>query len=153
MRPDDAEPLSIGGGRAHGIGARAIGILVVVGGALRRADVPEGRLNLWATRTRQALASRPPDRQDGKALLDVAAHGLKMHGGNGLNSGSARGIEVSELDQVVGQLAALIAGPGRECREQRPLVDQAVLEGQQAEKQIARRVGRFGTCCGSQSIQ
>jgi len=39
VRPEDAEPLSIGGVRAHGIGAGAVGVFVVRR-ALRRADLP-----------------------------------------------------------------------------------------------------------------
>ena len=38
---------------------------------------------------------------------------------------------------MVGQGSALVARPGGERREQRPLVDQAVLQGQQAEEQVA----------------
>jgi len=61
---------------------------------------------------------------------------------------------VPELDEVVGQGSALVAHPCGKCREQRPLVDQAVLQGQQAEEQVAgqstrpidpssRALGRF----------
>jgi hypothetical protein len=51
----------------------------------------------------------------------------------------------------MGQGSGLVASPGGECRKQRSLVDQTVLEGQQAEEQVARDVGRLGHGGGSQS--
>ena len=45
----------------------------------------------------------------------------------------ARGVKVSECDEMISEGSALVASPGGEHRDQRPLVDQAVLEGQQAE--------------------
>ena len=101
----------------------------------------------------ETFASGTSDGKDGKALLEVAAKGLEMHTGDGLDRGAARGIEVPERDEMVGQRSALVASPGGECREQRPLVDQAVLEGQQAEEQVARGVGRLGHGGGSHSIE
>ena len=86
---------------------------------------------------REALASRASDGQDGEALLDVAAVGLDMQAGDGLDGGPARRIEVPERDEVVGQGSGLVARPGVEGGDERALVDQAVLEGQQAEEQVA----------------
>ena len=137
VRPEDAEPLSVGGGRADGIGAGAVGVIVVVGRAQRRADVPEGRLDVRAAGRARAFASRASDGQDGKALTGVAAECLDMQAGDGLDGGAARGIEVAEVDKVVGQGSALVASPGGEGREQRPLVDQSVLQGQQTEEKVA----------------
>ena len=57
---------------------------------MRRADVPEGRLDVRTAGLRQAFASRPSDGQDGEALLDVAAMLLNMHAGDGLDSSPAR---------------------------------------------------------------
>ena len=37
---------------------------------------------------------------------------------------------MAKVDKVVGQRATLVASPGGEGREQSPLVDQAILEGQ-----------------------
>ena len=137
VRPEDAEPLAVGGGRANGIIAGAVGVIVVVGRALRRADMPEGRLDVRAAGVRETFASRAPDGQDGKAFTGVAAEGLEVEAGDGLDGGAARGIEVAEVDKVVGQGSALVASPGGECREQRPLVDQAVLQGEQTEEEVA----------------
>jgi hypothetical protein len=38
---------------------------------------------------------------------------------------------------VVSQRPALLKRPGSERRKQRPLIDQAVLQGEQTEKEIA----------------
>ena len=75
--------------------------------------------------------------RDGKAPGGVAAKGLKMHTGDGFDSGPARGVEVAEVDEVVGQGSAFVACPGGEGREQRALVDEAGLEGEQSEEEIA----------------
>src|ERR1700733_2087897 len=104
---------------------------------MRRANVSECRLNVRAASKRQAFTRGAPDRQDGEALLNVTAKGLDMQAGHGLDDGAARGIEVFEVDEVVRQGSALVASPGGERREQRPLVDQAVLQGEHTEEQIA----------------
>jgi len=54
---------------------------------------------------------------------------LDMQAGDRLEDGAAGGIEMAEVDEVVGQGSGLVAGPGGERRKQPPLVDQAVLEG------------------------
>ena len=130
MRPQHAKPLSVGRGQAHGIGAGAVGVFILVGRALRRADVSERRLDIGAAGARQALSRRPSDGQHGQAFLNVAAQSLNMQTDDGLDDGPPWCIEVPKLDKVVGQGTALVAGPGGECREQHPLVDQAVLQGQ-----------------------
>jgi len=99
--------------------------------------MPEARSDVWTAGPRQAFASRASHGQNGQALLNVAAQGLNMHTGDGLDGGPARGVEVPEIDEVVGQRPALVSRPGGEGREQRPLVDQAVLQGQQAKEQVA----------------
>ncbi len=137
VRPEDAEPLAVGGGRADGIAAGAFGIIVVSSRYRSRADVPEGRLDVGPAGTRETLASRAPDGQGGEALAGVAAEGLDMQAGDGIDGGATRGIEVSEVDEVVGQRPALVASPGGEGRKQRPLVDQADLQGQQTEEEVA----------------
>jgi hypothetical protein len=63
-------------------------------------------------------------------LLEVACH-------EGLDSRSVVGIEVATTDEVVGQGAGLVQGPGLEGGHELTLVDQAVLEGEQSEEQVA----------------
>ena len=89
MRPEDAEPLAVGGGRADGIAAGAVGVIVVAGRAMRRADMPEGRLDVRTADACQAFASGASDGQDGKALAGVAAEGLNMQTGDRLDDGPA----------------------------------------------------------------
>ena len=47
------------------------------------------------------------------------------------------GVEVAAGDEVVGQGPGLVAGPGLEGGDELGLVDQAVLQGEQAEEQVA----------------
>ncbi len=84
---------------------------------MRRADVPEGRLDVRTAGACKVFASRPSDGQDGQALLNVAAEGLNMHTGDGLDGGPPCGIQVSECDEVIGEASALVARPGGERRE------------------------------------
>ena len=56
---------------------------------------------------------------------------------HGLDAGALVGVEVAAGDEVVGQGPGLVAGPGLEGGDELALVDQAVLQGQQAEEQVA----------------
>ena len=115
--------------------------------------MPQGRLEIWASGATETRASRPFEGQYGEALLRVAAQGLDMEAGDGFYHGATRGIDMAEFDKVVGQWAALVPSPGRESRKESALVDQPVLQGQQTEEQIARRVGPLPHVGDSQSIQ
>ena len=53
------------------------------------------------------------------------------------SSGPVVGVEVAAADQVVGQRPGLVAGPGLEGGDELALVDQAVLQREQAEEQVA----------------
>ena len=69
-----------------------------------------------------------------------------MQTGNGLDNGPTRRVEMPEFDKVIGQEPVLVARPRSECREQRPLIDQAVLQGEQAEEKVALSInGGHGT--------
>ena len=65
-----------------------------------------------------------------------------MQGDQGLDRGTLLGVEVAAGDEVVGQGPGLVAGPGLEGGDELALVDQAVLQGEQAEEQVA--VGGHG---------
>ena len=82
------------------------------------ADVPQCRLGVRSARACQAIARVGPDGQNGEAHFGIADMGLKMQTGDGRDDGPARGVQVSELDQVVGQGPSLIAQPGGERRSQ-----------------------------------
>jgi hypothetical protein len=83
----------------------------------RRGDVPERCLKIGSSGAHEAVARRTSNSQDCETFLRVAAQGLDMQTGDGLDDGAARGVKVAELDKVVGQSLALVARPGGECRE------------------------------------
>ena len=62
----------------------------------------------------------------------------------GLDDGALVGVEVAAGDEVVGQGPGLVAGPGLEGGDELALVDQAVLEGEQAEEEVAVGGGGHG---------
>ena len=59
MRPEDAEPLAVGGGRADGVAGRAVGVAVVLGRA--RSDLGERGLDVGDRRSaaRHSRVDRP----------------------------------------------------------------------------------------------
>ena len=62
---------------------------------------------------------------------------FEVPGDQGLDGGAVVGVEVAAGDEVVGQGAGLVERPGLEGGHELALVDQAVLQGQQAEEQVA----------------
>ena len=105
-----------------------------------RADVAERGLDVGVAEPGQALAGGAAGRDGGQALLGVAAVLLQVQGDQGLEHGTLLGVEVAAGDEVVGQRPGLVAGPGLEGGDELDLVDQAVLEGEQAEEQVTRWV-------------
>jgi hypothetical protein len=61
---------------------------------------------------------------------------LQVQSDHGLDAGALVGVKVAAAGEVVGQRPALVAGPGLEGGDELALVNQAVLEGKQAEEQI-----------------
>jgi hypothetical protein len=138
MGAEDAEPLTVGGGRAHRDAGGAVGVIVIgAGRRMGQADASEGRLDLRVAQVGQALARGPGGGDGGEALLRVAGVSLDVQGGQGLDGGSLGGIEVAQRDQVVGQGPRLVAGPGVERGHELRLLDQAGLQGEQAEEEMA----------------
>ena len=82
-----------------------------------------------------------PTASTARLLLGVAAEGLDMQVGDGFECAAARGVEVSQRDKMVGERLALVESPGGKGREQRRLVDQAVLKGQ-AGRRAGHATGR-----------
>ena len=62
---------------------------------------------------------------------------LRCSADQGLDRGALVGVEVAAGDEVVGQRPGLVAGPGLEGGDELALVDQAVLQGEQAEEEVA----------------
>jgi hypothetical protein len=61
VRPEDAKPLSVRGGRTNGIAAGAVRVIVLVCRAMRGADVPEGRLDITTAGLREPFTNRASD--------------------------------------------------------------------------------------------
>ncbi len=56
------------------------------------------------------------------------------------------GVQVAAVDQVLGDLAALVATPSPERRDELVLIDQSILKRKQPEKKVAVRIdGDHGT--------
>jgi hypothetical protein len=58
-----------------------------------------------------------------------------------LESRPSRRVDRAAGHQDLGEQLALRPGPGAECRDELVLVDKADLQGEQPEKQVARRLG------------
>ncbi len=64
-----------------------------------------------------------------------------MQADHGLDDRPLVGLEIAPADQVFGQRAILLERPGLEGGDELGLVDHPVLEGDQAEQQVAVGVG------------
>ena len=136
MRPQDAEPLAVGWWpcrrRSWPCGRRSSSVEPWL----------DGRGRAWppmsaSPRLSQALAGGAAGGDGGQTPLDVAAVLLDVACHQGLDGGAVVGIEVAASDQVVGQGAGLVEGPGLEGGDELDLVDQPVLQCKQAEQQVA----------------
>jgi hypothetical protein len=67
---------------------------------------------------------------------------LQVQRDHRLDAGSLLGVEVTAADEVNRQRSALIAGPRLKGGHELHFIDQAVLEREQAEEQVARGVDR-----------
>ena len=70
-------------------------------------------------------------------MAAIAAVGLDVHGRQGLDGGPLGGIEVPLRDEMVGEGARLVAGPGVESGDELRRLDQPGLQGEQAEEEMA----------------
>ena len=134
MGPEDAEPLPVGGRRADGEAGGAVGVIFIeVSRRMRHAEVAERRTEVRVAQVGQAVADRPAGGDGGEALSHIAAVGLDVHGRQGLDGGPLGGIEVPLRDEMVGEGARLVAGPGVERGDELRRLDQPGLQGEQAE--------------------
>jgi hypothetical protein len=83
----------------------------------------------------QALAGRSARRDRGEAPLQVAVL-LEIASHQGRDGESIVGIEVAAAEEVVGQGAGLVERRGLEGGHELDLVNQAVLQSEQAEEQV-----------------
>ena len=151
VRTKNAKPQAVAGGRANGVCGGELGVRIGILPGRGRADADQAGCDGGLADRGQALAGRAAGGDGGQAFFDVVAVLRQVPGDQGLDGNTVVGVEAAPVDQVIGQRPGLVASPGGECREQRPLVDQAILQGQQAEQQVTRRVSRSGHGGGSHS--
>ena len=132
MGPEDPEALAVAGGGPDGVAGRAVGVAL---GA--RGDLGEGVFDVGVADSGERLARRASGGDRGEAQLHVPAVLLEVAYHEGLDGRAVVGIEVAATGEVVGQGAGLVQGPGLEGGHELDLVDQAVLQGEQAEEQVA----------------
>ena len=138
--PEDAVSLAVRRGRRDGVADRAFGVIFAIAiGAEDEAD--ERRVDLRVVDGGEAPPDRRLDPDGGEALLRVAAVPLEVLGGQRSISPALLGVEVAEGLEVVVQGPCLVAGPGLEGGHELGLVDQADLESQKAEEEVAFGVG------------
>jgi hypothetical protein len=90
----------------------------------------------------QALEGGRAGGDGGQAPRDVAAVGLDVQVGERLDHRPLGGAQVAQGDEVVGQRSRPVGGPGVEGGHEMGRRNQAVLEGQQAQQEVA--VGGHG---------
>ena len=129
--PQDAEALAVGGGGADSVAGGPVGFGAGAGG-----ELAQGLLDVGVGEGGKRLAGGPPGGDGGEALLGVAAVLLQVQPDHGLDAGALVGVEVATGGEVLGQGPGLVAGPGLEGGDELDLVDQAVLQGEQAEEQV-----------------
>ena len=111
--------------------------VAVVGRRASGADPAERPLDLRVPDRREALERGLAGGDGGQALLDVAAVGLDVQVGQGLDHRPLGVAQVAQGDEVVGQGSRLVAGPGVEGGDELGRLDQAVLQREQAEQEVA----------------
>ena len=132
--PEDAEPLAVGGGRADGVAGGAVGV-----GVGRTAEPSWARVCSISGSPSAARLSRV-ERPAGMAARLFSASPpcfFRCRPTSASTAARCVGVEVAAGDEVVGQRPGLVAGPGLEGGDELVLVDQAVLQGEQAEEQVA----------------
>ena len=122
----------------------AVRSAILAGLGRGRAEVGEGGLEVGVADPGQALAGRAAGGDGRQALFDVAAVLLEVPRDQRLDRSRLLGVEVAAGDEVLGQGPGLVAGPGLEGGDELALVDQAVLQGEQAEEQVSARDREVG---------
>ena len=138
MRPEHAEPLAVAGGCADGNAAGAVGIVVLgAGRAMFGGDLVERRLDVGVADPGQARLRRLAGRDRGQAFSHVAAVALEVARHHRLDRRAVVRVQVAACLQVVGQAPGLFECPGLEGGHELTLVDQAVLQCEHSEKEMA----------------
>ena len=136
MRPQDAEPLAVGGGRAHRNACGAVGVVVFgLGGRAVPApvDPSECGFDLRLAQRGQAGASGPVGRTAAR-LFSTSPWFWTMLVGQALQQAALDGVHVAPRDQDVGQIAHLVERPRLKCGHELALLDHAGLQSEQSEE-------------------
>ncbi len=130
--PEDAEPQPVGSGRADGVAGGAVGVGIGAGG-----EPGDDAIEVEVADGGERLAGGGSGGHGREAAGRVAAVLPQVQADHGLDAESLVVVEVAAPDEVVGQGASPVAGPGLEGGDELPLVDEAVLECEQTEEQVA----------------
>ena len=136
--PQHAKPLAVGGGRADGVAGGTVGV-AVLGVPWPEATWPSvasisgspslarlSRVDLPAGTAARLFSTSPPCRLMRRAGLDGRA---------------IVAVQIAAGYQMVGQSRGLVAGPSLKGGDEGTLVDQAVLQREQSEEEVAVRGG------------
>ncbi len=137
VEAEDAEPRAGAAGRG-GVGRRRPG--VAAGRLAASVRGGEAGLEVGVVEPLQVVADRA-QRADGReARLGIAAVLLEVLGDQGLQQHAAGVVERPAIHQELGQGPGLVGDPGGEGGQQVVAADEVVLQGQDAEEEVAAGV-------------
>ena len=96
----------------------------------------QGSVDVGVAETCQLLADGAACRDRSQTHLVVSAVLFQALLDQGLDSGTVICVKITATDKVLGQTARLVERPGLEGGDELSLVDQPILEGNQAEEQV-----------------
>jgi hypothetical protein len=131
----DPEPLAVTGRRADGVAGGAVDIFKL-GGTFTGSQLAQRRLEIDVAELGQAFASRLASGECGEALLDVTSVALEVSQDESFDRNAVVCIQIPSIDEVISQRSSLVAGPSVERGDELRLLDQAILQGEQAEQKI-----------------
>ena len=133
VRPEDAEPLAVAGGRADGVGGGAVGV-AVLGRQVTPTWPSVASTSGSPIRPGSRGSSCRPRPRPGSSRRRRRA--LQVDVGQGLQQGPLGRSQVPAGFQVVGEAPGLVERPRLERGHELALVDEAVLKGEQAEQEM-----------------
>jgi hypothetical protein len=134
VRTQDAEPQAAGSGRAHAGGAGGKRVVVVPDGG---RDVGQAGLQVGVDDLLQLVADRGQRADGGQALLGIVVVPGQVPRDQGGQQLVLLGRERLVVEQDLADGPRLIEHPVIEGAEQLAAVDEVVLQGQDAEQQVA----------------
>ncbi len=139
---EDPEPNSVAGSPdGHRVGGAGGGDGRAPG---RGAEVGEGRVEDGVADGAETLLRRPAGVDSGQAPFRVAPVALEVMDEQGVEQVAPGRVEGALAEQDVADRAGPVPGPGVIGGDELGLIDHAVLECEQAEKEVTRGVGGVG---------